>query len=239
MPVLQKNLSGNKYAGWTPDWVNYFKMSEYAAKKLPKDAVVACRKASMSFVYTGKNFSGIGGVPSATLDSALHPDEYKQKFLGVILSEKMLSNVTNALFPTMRTIVLGDNKWHFTYDVPESLYNQCVAEMKRYDVPFFTEPQAMADSIRKKFKESYAVYPDDLLYRLKKSNVQYVIVASLRQNPKQKTENTINTVRRYLYFIENKYPGTFRKVHQIGSDDGEPATLYEVHYPPEITGNNQ
>jgi hypothetical protein len=56
-PVLVKNLQGDKYYGYTPDWENFLRMSEYCADSLSADAVVASRKAPMSFVYgKGKEF---------------------------------------------------------------------------------------------------------------------------------------------------------------------------------------
>jgi hypothetical protein len=57
LPYLSKNLRGDQYAGYTPDWVNFLKMSRWCADSLPKDAYVASRKAPMSFIYgKGKEF---------------------------------------------------------------------------------------------------------------------------------------------------------------------------------------
>ncbi len=69
---------------------------------------------------------------------------------------------------------------------------------------------------------------DDLLQKLKDNNVRYVIMASLRKYPNKKTEYTINTVKKYLYFIQKKYPKKIRTVKSIGSD--EPAYLFEIIY---------
>lgn len=55
--AVRKNLSGDLYYGYTPDWINFLKMSEWCGKNLPADALVASRKHSMSFVYSnGKEF---------------------------------------------------------------------------------------------------------------------------------------------------------------------------------------
>ena len=61
--------------------------------------------------------------------------------------------------------------------------------------------------------------PDQLLELLTSNNVNYVIMANLRANPKQKTERTINTVRRYLAIITSVYPYKFSLVHRIGDDE--------------------
>ena len=44
------------------------------------------------------------------------------------------------------------------------------------------------------------------------------------------TGNIINNIQRYLYFIEQKYPGILTLVHQIGDNEGEPAWLYRLDY---------
>ncbi|MFH0894802.1 MAG: hypothetical protein V2A54_10245 [Bacteroidota bacterium] len=53
VPILSKNLGGNLYYGYTPDWENYLRMSEWCGKNLKDPSYVACRKGSMSFIYSG------------------------------------------------------------------------------------------------------------------------------------------------------------------------------------------
>jgi hypothetical protein len=63
VPVVMKNLSGDIYYGYTPDWQNYLKLSAWCADSLPKTSLIACRKAPMSFVYgKGKHFFPIYSV---------------------------------------------------------------------------------------------------------------------------------------------------------------------------------
>ncbi|MCG8411128.1 MAG: hypothetical protein MI739_07580 [Bacteroidales bacterium] len=131
---LTETLAGNRFYGMTPDWINYIKMSEWAAKNITKDVKIACRKPSISFIYTERKFYGI----------------YR-----------------------------------------------------------FSTQDA-----------------DALLKRLKDANVRYVIMASLRKYPNQKTQYTINTVQRYLYYIQAKYPHKIRLIHSIGRD--EKAHLIEI-----------
>ncbi|MCB2195862.1 MAG: hypothetical protein KQH79_08370 [Bacteroidetes bacterium] len=133
---LMQSLAGNQFYGMTNDWINYIKMSQWAAKNVPPDVMIACRKPSISFIYAKRQFYGI-----------------------------------------------------YRYSTED---------------------------------------PDKLLQRLKDNNVKYVIMASLRKYPKQKTEYTINTVQRYLYFIQQKYPEKIKHVQTIGVD--EPAYLFEIVY---------
>ena len=63
IPVVKKNLKGDTYYGYTPDWQNFLKCSEWCADNLPAEALVASRKAPMSFVYgKGKKFFPVYSV---------------------------------------------------------------------------------------------------------------------------------------------------------------------------------
>jgi hypothetical protein len=63
--VLSKNLSGNMYYGFTPDWQNYLLMSKWVGENIPDTAVVASRKPSMSFIYShGRDFYGMYRFPT-------------------------------------------------------------------------------------------------------------------------------------------------------------------------------
>ena len=83
---------------------------------------------------------------------------------------------------------------------------------------------------KRRFRGIYKIpqntHPDSLLQNLYDHNVKFVIMASLRKYEAQKTQYTINTIHRYLYFIQQKYPDKIRMVKQIGAD--EPAYLFEI-----------
>ncbi len=134
--ILKKNMAGNMLAGLTPDWQNYIKMTQWAAKNIPENEVIACRKPNIAFIYTKRRFFGIYKVPQNT----------------------------NA---------------------------------------------------------------DSLLQNLYDHKVKYIIMASLRKYEAQKTQYTINTIYRYMYFIRQKYPDKFLLVKQIGID--EPAYLIKLN----------
>ncbi|MCW3085730.1 MAG: hypothetical protein JWP12_3096 [Bacteroidetes bacterium] len=68
--ALKKNLNGDVYYGYTPDWVNFLKMSKYCADSLPDSAQVLSRKPNMSFIYgNGKKFAGQYWVTTTNADS--------------------------------------------------------------------------------------------------------------------------------------------------------------------------
>jgi hypothetical protein len=83
----------------------------------------------------------------------------------------------------------------------------------------------------KNSEEATAMYdPDVLLQNLKDNNVRYMIAASLRVNPMQKTERTISTIDKYLAIINRKYPGFFSTLHAEGTQDNEPAYVLTLNY---------
>jgi hypothetical protein len=68
--ALKKNLGGDIYYGYTPDWENFLKMSKYCADSLPDSAQVLSRKPNMSFIYAnGKKFVGQFWVTTTNADS--------------------------------------------------------------------------------------------------------------------------------------------------------------------------
>jgi len=99
-------LSGDLLHGFTPDWINYFKMSKWAVENLPEDAYVGCRKPGMAFIYSGGNeFYGIWRVPSED------PDELYNK-----LKE---AGVTHVIMASLRVD-------------PERKTNRTISTIRRY-----------------------------------------------------------------------------------------------------------
>lgn len=72
LPVLAKNISGDEFYGYTPDWVNFFRASRWCARELPEGTYVASRRAPMSFIYGDfKEFYPVYDVPSDDADTLL------------------------------------------------------------------------------------------------------------------------------------------------------------------------
>jgi len=105
LPIAKANLlEGDKFAGYTDDWRNYLKLSEYCADSLPPEAFVACRKAPMSFVYgKGKKFFGVyRGDEYADADSLII--ELKKSKVTHILMAKLRINPKSAQAGTINTL---------------------------------------------------------------------------------------------------------------------------------------
>jgi 4-amino-4-deoxy-L-arabinose transferase-like glycosyltransferase len=106
--VLRHNLKGEKFYGYTDDWINYLQMSEYAAESLPKDAVIACRKAPMSFVYgKGRKFLGVYKVPAADADSNLAYLKERNVKYAIVASIRAQPKVNNGNIVNTMQRILG------------------------------------------------------------------------------------------------------------------------------------
>jgi len=233
LPVLEQNLAGDKYYGLTPDWINYFKASEWAADSLPKEKIIACRKAPMSFIYTGgRSFYGISSVPSTVPDSALKVSKFEHHFAATN-PQGMFVRTYDSILPYMKGLAMTDKQTYYVFDIPDKTFDFFVSDMKlANNKTYFDTPQLLLDSL-KTHDKSLVVYPDQMLDRLRKDSVTYIIDASLRADPNKKTENKITTITRWINFIQAQYPNTFEKIHQIGKDDEEPAMIYKINYPKE------
>jgi hypothetical protein len=95
IPILIKNLNGDIYYGYTPDWQNFLKASEWCGKNLPPDAYVASRKAPMSFIYGKRKFFPIYSViKKDETTNQSNPDSALAYF--------KLNGVTHILLPNLR-----------------------------------------------------------------------------------------------------------------------------------------
>lgn len=89
--VLISNMQGNKYEGYTPDWENYLRMSEYIGHNLAENDYVASRKPDMARLYAGgKKFYGIFRFDSEDPDTLLN--HLKEKKVTHILLASMRKN---------------------------------------------------------------------------------------------------------------------------------------------------
>jgi len=232
--VLAKNLSGNLYYGFTPDWQNYLLMSRWVGENVPDTAVVAARKPSMSYIYSkGRDFYGlyrflsdeprelVNGIKSRIGDMLVIPNsEFDKSFPPAV---RMTLKQAAVAYVAEGSTLYG------LYDLKEPLGPVLRKASADYKVSSFTT-DSLLNRVKVSSQSCFAVSPDSLLNTLKKNRVSYVIVASLRANPNMNTGNIINNIQRYLYFVEQKYPGILKLVHQIGEDAGEPAWLYKVDY---------
>jgi hypothetical protein len=69
--AIVKNISGDRYYGYTPDWQNYLKMVEFASQNLP-ESYIACRKPNIARLTAGgKEFYGIYRFDSQNADTLI------------------------------------------------------------------------------------------------------------------------------------------------------------------------
>ena len=119
VPIIKRNLKGDKFFGYTPDWQNFLKCSEWCADNLPEKSLVASRKAPMSFVYGhGKKFFPVYSVvhrDTATRQS--NPDSALAYFEKNKVTHVMLANLrANPREPGMGVI---NTIHHILYPVME------------------------------------------------------------------------------------------------------------------------
>ena len=232
--VLIKNLSGNQYYGFTPDWQNFLFMSQWVGENIPDSVVVASRKPSMSFIYSkGRDFYGIYRFPSEEPQKLISGIKERAGDMVVIPN-----NVFDKSFPAgLRQLlkqaavayVAEGNDIYGLYTMKEPMGSRVMKSLEEYHVRSLST-DSLLNRVRVSGQSCFAVSPDSLVNTLRKNKVSYVIVASLRANPNMNTGNIINNIQRYLYFVEQKYPGILTLVHQIGNDAEEPAWLYRINY---------
>lgn len=65
LPQLKQNLAGDKYFGYTPDYINYLSVGEWVKEFISEDAVIATRKPNALSVYSnGRNYLGLYTFPT-------------------------------------------------------------------------------------------------------------------------------------------------------------------------------
>ena len=232
--VLAKNLSGNLYYGFTPDWQNYLRMSRWVGDNIPDTAVVASRKPSMSFIYSkGRDFYGIYRFPQEEPEKLVNSIKARAGEMLVIPNKSFDGFFPPAVKLSLKRtsvayVAEGDDIYGL-YSTQNTLGNELKKAVENYRVETLTT-DSLLKRVRVSSESCFAVSPDSLINTLHKNRVSYVIVASLRANPNMNTGNIINNIQRYLYFVEQKYPGILKLVHQIGNDAEEPAWLYRIDY---------
>jgi hypothetical protein len=77
--TLTKNLKGDKFAGFTPDWVSYLQMVDFVSKNLKEEnTYVACRKPNIARIYgKGRKFYGIYRIPESSPEELLQLLKHK------------------------------------------------------------------------------------------------------------------------------------------------------------------
>ncbi len=129
LPTLQKNLGGDEFAGYPEEWANYLRLSQWCADSLETNALVACRKPSVSFIYgRGRSFHGIYQVPSQD------PDTLLQQLKRPGTTHIILDNIAGTVYRYMGTI---ERKYPNTFvPVRQIGYNQSAAYLFKINYPY-------------------------------------------------------------------------------------------------------
>lgn len=242
--TLQANLSGNRFYGMTPDWVNFIKMSEWVADNIPEEDMVACRKPEISFVYSGRGFYGMYNVPTMNPDTFLLSLNQKQGFKPIAaniiqignspqvqqfhaLMSKYTYTIINASLMNESNELIG-NKVLAVYLVPETYADSIMNVGISKGIEFEKDVPGMVKTFLKD-NWSFAIHnPDLMIEELRVNKIKYFILASLRKNPSANTGEIITTLHRFIYFVQLKYPNIYKEVHTIGVT--EPSTLIKINY---------
>ncbi|MDR1668236.1 MAG: hypothetical protein LBS03_11205 [Bacteroidales bacterium] len=227
--IRQMDKVENEYSDLTPDWLHYAQASAWAAKHLPEDALVACRKPSISAIYgKGRKFYGLYRVTSGRFDNFYEQWKADSAAYFVIHTDQDFSDrmYQDMLGYCEARIMLHDN--HFLVMRDSSRVKQLLSRWQ--DFPVISSPKELLPFIAQAEHRTAIYYPDSLLSPLREKNVTHILTANLRQNPKIKNGNIINTVERVASFIQEKYPTLFYPVKQFGEPDDEPAILYQIDW---------
>lgn len=241
--ILSENISGNLLYGLTPDWINFINMSKWVAKNIPVEDFVGSRKPDISFIYTNRKFFPMYKVPNQEADSLFKKIEKNHQTAYIIDFSEVSKNpqslpLLNDLRKNIGAFVNFNKSEENNQKQQSFLYafymvsdsNKHVIEEKfnQFKIKYETDSKEFFAKIGTNIKNIVIYEPDVMLKHLEKYNVKYIIMASLRKNPRAKTGEIIDTINRYLYFIQMKYPNIFSEKYKIGDD--ETATLIEVHY---------
>ncbi|MCX6247330.1 MAG: hypothetical protein NTW10_06330 [Bacteroidetes bacterium] len=240
----------SKYYGLTPDWENYCKLSEWTRANLPKNAVVACRKPTISFMFSnGKDFFGISRIPLVSGDSLVRDWKRKNPHYYLLavsgLDKKSLSANFSREF---KRSILGygmlvkDGNYTVRFLVlnfSEQSRNPMLDELRRLNISISDKADTLKSWLKVKSGEIFLVYPDSALQILRKAHVTHIMTDNIRSLSSQKNDQRkLPMLERFINFIEAKYPGIRTKIMQTGENDNEPSCLYRINYEivPEKTG---
>jgi len=233
IPVLQQNLLGDDLYGLTPDWENFVKMSRWANDNLDKDAVIASRKPSISYIYTGRDFHGIFNVPYKNISDVLKlKQEDDDNSVYVVIETTDNQKIIDPLDPFMQHIfatreggafsINGKNfNLAFSYKIEKSLITEeLIGYLNENNINYSFD----YDNFLKQYTENNSTLyqimnPEELYNDMINNNTNYLILAQIRRYTPENTGLYINTIHQHVSFIQFKYPGKFRLIHTIGKEE--------------------
>jgi hypothetical protein len=225
LPVLQQNMLGDQLYGLTPDWVNFIKASQWAAKNLDKDAQIVSRKPTMSKVYTGRDFTITPTVLPIPLDTLTYLKSTEdRKVIAIDASQGvyqgdviryMISRVSGA--PALR-INGAEVNMVCVYLMPNDYIAELLPTLDSRKVNYTLDYDTFVEDC--KSIGNVRIYDPEMMYQyLKEHHISYLLLSKLRIYPPRNTGEYINDVHRYFWYISFKYPESFRIIHTVGEDE--------------------
>ncbi|MDR3268597.1 MAG: glycosyltransferase family 39 protein [Tannerella sp.] len=220
LPVLQQNLLGDPLYGWTPDWQNFVKGSQWAAKNLEKDAMIISRKPSISKVYTGRDFLGSFAALTVPHD-VLEGLNYEGRTILVVNVGKQVMHgepvryiiVSNGAF----TIEGAKTNGVGIYAIPNEDLEKTLQIFNNAQIGYTLDYTGFLQQCK---DIDFRIYdPDMMLRHLMEARVDYLLLPQLRVDPTRKTNLYINNIHRFIWYISYKHPGRFDTVHTVGNDE--------------------
>jgi hypothetical protein len=230
LPVLQQNIIGNDFYGLTPDWENFIRMSQWANDHLDKNAVIASRKPTISYVYTGRDFFGIYNLPSDNLNNVTAQIE-KEKDENVFLIIDISKKAPSDLGPFIHYLLLTGNDGKILinnesvnvagiFQIPKSMFNEnLIHTFDSLGINYTSDHERFLKQYDDNAQNCRVVALDMLLKTIKDNHIKYLLLPKLRAYPPQNTGRYISTIHQYVSFIQAKYPGSFLLIHTIGKEE--------------------
>lgn len=136
--VVQKNLSGDKYYGFTDDWANFLRMSEYVGKTLPEGTVVGSRKPGMSYVYSnGIEQFAINKIKTENPDELLNSmmESNVNYIIDASLRANPAFNTGQTISTVQRFMYLIRTKYPNTFELVHTIGNTEPAFLYKVNLP--------------------------------------------------------------------------------------------------------
>ena len=229
-----------EFQGLGSDWDNYCRLSEWTAKNLPENSVIACRKPSISFIYSrGRDFYGISRLPYAPVDSLIREWNRQNRHYWLVAASALNKPVSEKLYYDFKKGIAGigmnvQNKYYeaqfYLLDFPDSTREMTLKEMGDFNIGFTDRIDSLKAWLKNPGTDISMIYPDSLLRMLASAHVTHVLTDNIQFITGQQGITVIPTLERYMKFIETKYPGIRTKIMQEGSNDDNPAVLYRINY---------
>ena len=229
--TIVQNLGGNILSGYTPDWYHYIEACRWIKTNVPSNKNVGVRKPNIAFIYSSRNYVGIIKSFDVTIDDVIANCSKNKSKIYTILELKNLKQL-KSLDSILKygenmdaTIFHKKGETQFVYGCNEQRNKLLLNTLSNCNIKYSQNLKTL-----KTFSDSsIAIFPDSAYSFIKKNKLHYIICASLRTYPDQKTKSIMGNINKMLYMTSFKYPTLFSKINQFGADEDEPAIIYQVN----------